>query len=690
MSSDSLQEVFFQLSSDLCCSISMDGYFERVNPAWQTLLGWSVSELMEQPWLTFVHPDEITSTKKIYQRLRKGEPRCLENRYSHKNGGYRLFSWKMLLNENGSVYVVGRQISECSRERQALSQVMQQQRIQLQELELELRSLHTEFELRLTAEVQQRLQEILIGENIPGEIGYTLTYEDLLRSMLEHLHPAIPYDVSGTILLFDSKPNRLENIGDDDENPPRCKLFLKSHRPLTARLQADIQQQMLLRLSRLNGQQVSESSLTLYHLNGETHGEDSLDSLESLLLVPLVNSPYEDNQIIGLLFVGTEQAEQFNEEQIRLLYHLASNASISIQQLRSFFITLEKQDLENILAYLPEGVVILNHDRRIILTNPVARNYLKSLGDIDAEYVLQALGGKPLEELIQSDSKNDNCQEVTSINNPDLVIEVIIESVSLEINSGYWLVLLRDISDRKRVESEIRKALEQERQLNNLKTRLVRTISHEYRTPLATILLGADTLNKHYDKLARQTKYSTLNKIKNAAKRMAQMVDDILLTNHIESGQLAFNPELLDVVKFCENLVEEIKILDNKSHGIVFSSQGKCKYISLDHTLLRQIITNLLTNAVKYSSQGSSVRFDLNYNDDTKVVFEIEDEGIGILPEDESKIFNSFYRASNVETIPGTGLGLAIVKKAVDLHGGEISFRTQVGIGTRFTVSLPC
>lgn len=703
MSSNSLQEVFFEFSSDLCCLIGMDGYFQQVNPAFSAVLGWSSSELMEQPSLTFVHPEEINSTQRVYQQLVQGEPMQWENRYSHKNGGYRLLSWKMLLNEDGSICGIGRHVREHNQERQALSRILQQQTIQLQasrqatqlvrqqfqEQQQQLRNLQTEFELRLTIQVQQRVQEILMGENIPGEIGYTLTYEDLLRSMLEHLHPAIPHDVSGTILLFDTKPNRLENISDEQVNSRRCKLFLKSHRPLTNKLQADLKQQMVTRLSRLNGQELNQSSLTLHHLNGETQGEDSVDTLESLLLVPLINSPYEDNQIIGLLFVGREQAEQFNEEQIRLLYHLASNASISIQQLRSFFITLEKHDLENILAYLPEGVIILNHDRSIVLTNPVARNYLKFLGDVDNN-ILQALGGKPLEELIQSYSDNGNCQEVTPINNENLVIEVILESVSLEINSGYWLVLLRDISERKRVESEIRKALEKERQLNNLKTRLVRTISHEYRTPLATILLGAETLTKYYDRLARERQFSTLNKIKNAAKRMAQMVDDILLTNRIESGQFDFNPELLDVVRFCENLVEEIDALDNQSHRIIFSHQGNCKYVRLDPTLLRQIIANLLTNALKYSAEGSSVRFNINYSHENRVFFEIEDQGIGILPEDESKIFDSFYRASNVETIPGTGLGLAIVKKAVDLHGGEIHFRSEAGVGTTFNVSLPC
>ena len=709
----SLQNILFQFSSDLYCLIGKDGYFKQVNPAWEELLGWSQAELMAQPWLAFVHPQEVSTTQKVYQELVIGEPTQLEHRYSHKNGSYRWLAWEILLNEDGWIYGIGRDISEYKQQAQALEQIVQHQATQLQiarqatkiareqfqETQQQLSALQAELEARITTQVQQRIQEILMGGNIPAELGYTLTYEDLLRSMLEHLYPALPHDVSGTILLLDTKPNQLEDITKNRwYTPPPCKLFLKTRRPLTPQLQTEIQQQMLTRLSRLNGQDLSNSSLTLHYLNSveSQEAKDPLETLGSLLLVPLINSPYADNRIIGLLFLGTEQAEQFTEEQIRLLYHVASNASISLQQLRSFFITLEKHDLETILAHLPEGVLLLDRDRRIILTNPVARDYLELLAQMDANDVLQGLGSKSLEELIQCNRDEPVCQEVTSAHCPDLVFEAIVESVTLEMQSGYWLVLLRDISDayrqaaqRKRVESEIRKALEKERELSALKTRLVRTISHEYRTPLATIILAADTLTKYYDRLGIEQQFSTLKKIQTAAKQMAHMIDDILLSNQIESGKLAFNPVSLDIVNFCEQLVEDVKLLGNHRHRIAFFQRGDFSHVRLDATLVRQILNNLLSNAIKYSPDGGAVRLHLSCGNG-KAVFQVEDQGIGILPEDRPKIFEPFHRGKNTDTIQGTGLGLAIVKRAVELHGGEIRFQTQMGVGTTFIVKLPC
>lgn len=531
-----------------------------------------------------------------------------------------------------------------------------------------------------------------MGENKPQELSYTLTYDDLLRSMLEHLYPVVPHDVSGTILLLEAKPNPLKDITQNSQRIcPSCKLFLKTHRPLTPKLQDEIQKQMLARLSYLNGQDLSDSFLTLHYLNSieDKYKEEFLDTLGSLLLVPLVNSPYADNRIIGLLFVGTEQTEQFNEEQIKLLYHLASSTSVSIQQLRSFFTCQELHDLETILAHLPEGVILLDCDHRIISANPAACNYLELLAQIDANNVLQLLGGKSLEQLKSCYRNEPHCPEVTPINHPEMVMEVIIEPVVLEMQSSCWLVLIRDISERKRVEAEIRKALEKERELNVLKTRLVRNISHEYRTPLSTILLAVDTLTKYNDRLTQEQQFSILQRMQNAAKQMADMIDDILLSNQIESGKFAFQPTSLNIVQFCEQLLDDIKVLANHRHKVTFCHRGDVINVQMDATLVRQILTNLLTNAIKYSPEGGSVNLQLSCGNG-KAVFQIQDQGIGILVEDQSKIFESFYRGNNVDTISGTGLGLAIVKKAVELHGGEIRFQSEVGVGTTFTVKLPC
>jgi signal transduction histidine kinase len=140
--------------------------------------------------------------------------------------------------------------------------------------------------------------------------------------------------------------------------------------------------------------------------------------------------------------------------------------------------------------------------------------------------------------------------------------------------------------------------------------------------------------------------------------------------------------------QFCRQLVEELQISTGEKHEIVFRSKGEFSEAVLDESLLRHIFTNLLSNAIKYSPAGGTVRFELIHQDET-AIFQIQDEGIGIPPEDQKRLFQPFDRAKNVGKIPGTGLGLAIVKKCVEAHGGQISVTSEVGVGTTFTVMLP-
>ena len=160
-----------------------------------------------------------------------------------------------------------------------------------------------------------------------------------------------------------------------------------------------------------------------------------------------------------------------------------------------------------------------------------------------------------------------------------------------------------------------------------------------------------------------------------------------MIIGKAEANKLEFKPVSLNLTKFICDLLEEIKLTTNE-HTIVFATQGHCVNAYLDEKLLRHIFSNLLLNAIKYSPQGSTINFDLICQND-KAIFQIKDEGIGIPPEDQNLLFEAFHRATNVKNIPGTGLGLAIVKRCVDLYSGAIAVKSEVGVGTTFTVTLP-
>jgi len=245
-----------------------------------------------------------------------------------------------------------------------------------------------------------------------------------------------------------------------------------------------------------------------------------------------------------------------------------------------------------------------------------------------------------------------------------------------------------DIDDRKRAEAELLAAVQREKELSEMKSKFVSTASHEFRTPLATMLSSAELLEHYAESLSPAEKVNLLQTIQGSAKRMSEMIDDVLTLGRAESGVLKLNLGPTNLRELCGRVVSEFRIAQGKQHIITLDDRFDRLEAHMDERLLRHILNNLLSNAVKYSPPGSEVTFSLARRGEQAAI-EIQDRGIGIPLEDQPRMFESFHRASNVENRSGTGLGLAIVKKAVELHGGEISLTSAVGSGTRFTVMIP-
>jgi PAS domain S-box-containing protein len=249
------------------------------------------------------------------------------------------------------------------------------------------------------------------------------------------------------------------------------------------------------------------------------------------------------------------------------------------------------------------------------------------------------------------------------------------------------MMILRDITERKRSEADVRKALERERDLNELKTRFVSMTSHEFRTPLTTILSSAELLEHYHDRWDTQKQLKYLDKIQNAAMQMTELLNDVLLINKVEAGKVEFAPEPMEIASFCREIIDELQMA-SAGHTILFQEALLTQSIPVDHKLMRHILTNLLSNAINYSPQGGEIRVELK-SCANEMVLIVRDSGIGIPESSLPTIFESFVRGHNVGTISGTGLGLAIVKRSVDLHQGEITCQSIEGEGTTFTVRLP-
>ena len=240
---------------------------------------------------------------------------------------------------------------------------------------------------------------------------------------------------------------------------------------------------------------------------------------------------------------------------------------------------------------------------------------------------------------------------------------------------------------------KLQTSLEKEKEVGQMRSRLISMASHEFRTPLAIIASSTDILQKYGDRLTPENKQEHLEIIQKTIKHKVQLLDDVLLINRAESDNMEFKPEALDIIGFCRWLKTDIQATSSK-HTIELSVNisepplNDILVVQFDPKLMRQILTNLLSNAIKYSPENSSIDFRLNIEND-QLIFKVQDSGIGIPEKDRINLFESFYRASNVGNISGTGLGLAIVKKYVDQHQGEITLDSEVHQGTTFTVRIP-
>jgi len=226
------------------------------------------------------------------------------------------------------------------------------------------------------------------------------------------------------------------------------------------------------------------------------------------------------------------------------------------------------------------------------------------------------------------------------------------------------------------------------RELSDAKIRLFSMASHELRTPLSTILLSAQALETVSTADKTQNNLRIYGRIRATAKRMNQLLNDLLTLSRAESGKLQFEPEIVNLPQYCQQLIEEVQFSFEATPEIYFQTSGDCQTAYVDPQLLRAILTNLLSNAVKYSNSQPGVSLAVTGHAH-QIIFQVRDRGIGISAADQAHLYDAFYRGANVGSISGTGLGLSVVQACLQLHQGTLSCESQLGEGTTFNVKLP-
>jgi PAS domain S-box-containing protein len=407
-------------------------------------------------------------------------------------------------------------------------------------------------------------------------------------------------------------------------------------------------------------------------------------------------------QAIGVMAVQDYREERaFGEEEKQILGFVATQTALAIDRKRAEEALKELVEKNRVLFEGSSQGVMLHDESQFLEVNPAA---VRLLGRRDASEVV---GHHPIDFAPEFQPNGERsgvlCQrhmaecmatgtahfEWLSIRSDGTLVpmDVLLTKVHW---GGRWFfqAMVEDITERKRAEEELLRALAREKELSQLKTNFVSTVSHEFRTPLGIIMSSAQILGDYLDRLEPEERREHLLSITKNTRQMASLMEEVLVLSRVDSGKMVCEPAPLDLAGLCRRLTDEVLAATHRQCPIQLRVAAAGAQACADERLLRHILTNLLSNAVKYSPAGSPVDFEIR-REDREAVCVIRDRGIGIPEPDREWLFDAFHRGRNVGDRPGTGLGLTIVKRCVELHGGQITLQNAPGGGTEFLVRLP-
>ncbi|RIJ43057.1 hybrid sensor histidine kinase/response regulator [Pontibacter oryzae] len=251
---------------------------------------------------------------------------------------------------------------------------------------------------------------------------------------------------------------------------------------------------------------------------------------------------------------------------------------------------------------------------------------------------------------------------------------------------------IRKLEDTNRslyeAQQEIHKALQKEKELHELKSRFVTIASHEFRTPLSTVLSSASLIGKYTTLETDDKRQKHVARIKSAVSNLTNILNDFLSISRLEEGKIYNVPSAFDLCAFSGEVVEEMQGNLKPGQQISYQHGSNLYTVNLDKQLLKNILLNLLSNGSKYSEEGKTIYLRTGLANGMATLT-VQDEGIGIPKADQAHLFTPFFRAKNATNIQGTGLGLNIVKKYVEVMGGQLTYQSEVGQGTTFTIHIP-
>ncbi len=392
---------------------------------------------------------------------------------------------------------------------------------------------------------------------------------------------------------------------------------------------------------------------------------------------------------------------------------------------------------ETIFNHVNEGILIADSQGKIILANPKCHNMFgyppdqlegvsiedlipsefrekhvkyrsgymehpvkRSMGSNLNLYAVKANGGKfPVEVslsyyqaeqgmyviafIIDISERFEQQERIIRMNDE---LKTLNESLERKVGER-TLVLKEALTQLERSRDELKGALEKEKELNELKSGFISMASHEFRTPLSTILSSASLIQKYPLTEEQDKREKHIQRIKNAVSGLTEILNDFLSIGKVEEGKLNVYLVELDCCQLVEDVISEMQPICKPGQEFIYTHEGSC-LLYIDRQIFRNVLINLFSNAIKFSHESSSVEVHSKWIDD-ELVLTIKDFGMGISDEDQIHLFERFYRSKSVQHIQGTGLGLNIVARYMDLLNGRIEFESQLNKGTCFFLHFP-
>ena len=388
-----------------------------------------------------------------------------------------------------------------------------------------------------------------------------------------------------------------------------------------------------------------------------------------------------------------------------------------------------KEGVEALFLYATEGILVINSEGVIIRANPSVEKLF--------EYDHEELIGEKVEILVPSrfgekhhhhrNKYNENPHSRSmgaglelfgqKKNGTEFPIEISLSPYSSD-RGKFVIAFIIDISRRKNAEeklknysaelekqvrnrtmileeaiqelektkSELYSALEKEKELNELKSRFVSMASHEFRTPLATILSSLSLVKQYGDLDEKDKQLKHINRIKSSINDLTDILNDFLSVSKLEEGRVDCNPEFFEIKAFMEDTIKEIQVICKEGQCINYQHSGDGRAF-LDKRLLKNILLNLVSNAIKFSPNGKVIEVSTMVKP-SSILLQVTDYGIGIPQQDQKHLFERFFRGHNATNIQGTGLGLNIIAKYAELMQGKVDFRSVENQGTTFTITF--